>query len=197
MKKTPETFSPRRFDPVASTFKHIITLNTPKGIKPLIGYSKALIGREGSDKTVVLEREILRLVNAGYLFGVTKKYGDPTVSMEFFLNGSYNGTPDESIFTLYPDEYIFSKNSDFVEDVRLNTFLKRLYTQIKEGTLVTKSLQHKPQDFTTDQLFDVSKRRFKNDQELLTWMHARIREGHPRGQVFDFYTKYCEKYFKI
>ncbi len=183
-----------RFDSVNSTFKHIITMQTPKGPLPITGYSKGLLGVESTDKIVLLERQIIRFVNSGYLFGTHKKYGSTTISMEYFLNGNYLGIPDEPIFTLYPDEYVFSKNQDFVSDVRLNTFLKRLYTQIKDGILVTKSLSHRPHNATQEELFDHTKKRFKNEQDLYQWMQERIREGHASGIVFDYYVKYREKW---
>lgn len=183
-----------RFDQVASTFKHIITLDTrKKGIMELQGYSKGLVGIEGPDKTIVLEREILRLVNAGYLFGKTKKYGDKTVKMDFFLNGQYTGITDELIFSLYPDEYIFASNQDYVQNIRLNTFFKRLYSQVKEGKLVTKSLMHKPTSSTVDELFDVTKYNFKTEPELYAWIEDRRRDGHPDGRVWQFYIEYRKK----
>lgn len=185
-----------RFDPVNSTFKHVITMKTLKGELALTGYSKGLLGVESTDKIVLLERQILRFVNQGYLFGKHKKYQSETISIEYFLNGTYQGIPDEPLFTLYPDEYVFAKNSDYLEDVRLHTFLKRLYSQIKSNQVVTKSLSHKPALTTQAELFDFTKKRFKNEKDLLDWMQERIREGHARGIAFDYYIKYTAKWFE-
>jgi len=113
-----------------------------------------------------------------------------------FLSGNYTGEPDELIFTMYPEHYVFENNSDYAMDVRLNTFMKRLYEQAKAGVFVTKSLKHKPVMVKEQDLFDYSRKRFKTDTELLDWMQERVREGHASGRVFDFYVKYTEKWLK-
>lgn len=184
-----------RFDPVRSTYKHIIYMNTNEGVKPLVGYSKSLTEVEAFDKIVLLEKQLLRFIKIGYLFGRHQKYNTTTNRIEYYLNGTYQGVPDEAIFTLYPDEYVFSNNQDFIENVRLNTFLTRLYEQSRTGEFITKSLYHKPENRTADDLFNEAKKRFDKEPQLHAWIQERIREGHPRGIVFDYYVKYCAKWF--
>jgi hypothetical protein len=182
-------------DPANSTFKHIFLMRNPDGRELLMpGYSKPLGGKETTDKVVALTRELYRLVcDNGYVFGKHKKYQSTTVYMEVYLNGSYTGIPDELLFTLYPDEYVFEKN-EFVSDPRLQTFLSRLYNQAKEGKFEKILLNHKAKFGTASELFDISKKRFKHEQELYDWMQKRIREGHAQGEVLNFYLKYREKW---
>jgi len=188
MEKNKKWIGAGRFDSSESHYKHKILLDNRI---ELVGYSKSLLGREGIDKIVVLERMILRLVNNGYVFGKTKAYGNKTVRLEYFLDGKFSGEPDELIVTLYPDKYVFEKNETYTNDIRLNTFLKRLYEQAKEGIIVTKSLIHKPK-VSVD--FDINKLRFKNEPELYKWMQLKIKEGNPVGLVTNFYLKYREKH---
>jgi hypothetical protein len=180
-----------RFDSINSTYKHKIFLDskTKKEIIVITGYSKGLLGVESYDKTVMLEKQILRFVKEGYLFGVTKKYGDKTLCIEYYLNGNYYGNPDELILTLYPQEYVFGKNQTYIEDVRLNTFLKRLYSQSRNGEIVTKSLSHISEFKTIDKLFDVSQPRFKNEMALQEWCDVRRKEGHAPGLVYNYYLE--------
>lgn len=195
-----------RFDRTNSMFKHIITIysQSKQAEIDIPGYSKGLLNKEMYDKIACLEGEIGRFVDGGYLFGLTtainkstgQPYLDRTIKMEFHLNGNYTGQPDELLFTLYPDRYEFANNQDFVTDIRLNTFLKRLYDQAKQGKFVTKSLYHKPIQVKEKDLFDATKKRFKNDAELLDWMQARIREGHSSGIVFDYYVKYSARWMQ-
>lgn len=180
-----------RFDSINSTYRHKIFLSNGR---ELTGYSKSLLTREATDKTVLLEKAIVRLVNKGYLFGKTQKYGDTTFRIEFYLNGQYTGTPDELIFILMPDTYIFGNNEDFVTNIRLNTFFKRLYEQVKKGELVTKSLCHKSGNFTEENLFDVTKKRFLTEPALYTFMQNMIKDGHAFGLVMNFYNNYKKRW---
>lgn len=176
-----------RFDSINSTYKHKITLDNNY---ELVGYSKSLLSREAPDKIVLLEKMILRLIKGGYLFGKTKSHGNKTLSIEYFLNGNYQGVPDEKIITLKPDLFIIH-NDEYLEDIRLNTFFNRIYTQAKQGNIITKSVVHKSKE---DKSFDLTKRRFKNEPELYNFMQLKLREGYPFGEVMNFYHKYKEKF---
>jgi len=184
-------------DPANSTFKHIFLMRNPNGREiDIVGYSKPLLAKEATDKIAALQNELYRLItNQGYIFGLHKKYQSKTLQTEIFLNGTYTGLPDEKIVTLYPDEYVFETNSEYVTDPRLNSFLKKLYTQAKEGKFVKSALMSKPKFSKADELFDLSKKRFATEPELYDWMQKRIREGHAHGEVKNFYFKYREKYF--
>lgn len=182
-------------DPANSTFKHIFLLRNPDGTELLMpGYSKPLLHKEMTDKIAALQGELCRLIcDNGYVFGKHKKYQSTTIYMEVYLNGSYTGIPDELIFTLYPDEYVFEKH-ELALDERLNAFLSRLYKQAKEGKFEKRLLMNKPKYNSSAENFDISKKRFKTEQELYEWMQKRQREGHAKGEVLDFYLKYREKW---
>lgn len=194
-----------RFDRNNSTFKHLITIHSKikNALVEIPGYSKPLLNKEMFDKIVMLEGEIERLVGRGYLFGLTKAinpqtklpYADKTIKMQFYLCGNYTGEPDELLFTLYPDRYIFEENQDYIQDVRFHTFLKRLYEQAKTGVLITKSLKHKKENGTEKAIFDLTKKRHHDETELYAWCQERVREGHASGLVFQYYGNYADKYF--
>ena len=178
-----------RFDNVRSTFMHRIYLDNGKNY--MQGYTKGLFSLTHPDKIIELEKAISRLVKNGYIFGSTKGYGHRTIKFEVYLYGNYNGVPDELILTLYPTEYVFEKNMEFTNDVRLNQFLSRLYTQAKEGIFDPSKLIHKKVNTNQN---DWNKLRFKTEPDLYTFMQTKIKEGHPVGLVTDFYLKYREKH---
>lgn len=184
-------------DPINSYFKHIAWMNSrKKGVISLTGYSKPFLGKEGHDKVRVLERELIRLIGNGYIFGKHKKYGDPTICMEIFVNG-YMGAPDEKIVTLYPDRYELAAHQEWIENIRFIGFLKRLYGMIKQGSLDLSKLLHKGSFTNADDLFDITKHRFTKPQELYDFCDQCRREGHEPSQVYHFMLKYSqEKPFK-
>lgn len=180
-------------DPVNAYFKTITWINSQrKGIISMPGYSKPLLGIESPDKTIVLERMLIRLINNGYIFGKSKKYGDPTICMEIFINGNFRGDPDEKICTLYPTHWQMGKNQEWIENFRFTGFLKRLYAQVKDGQMDLTQLLHKGNPKTIDQLLDPTKKRFNTHEELYEFVEKSIREGINRKHVYAFLTKYQE-----
>lgn len=168
-----------RFDPINSSFKHRIHLQNGK---ELTGYSKSLLFPETPDKTVLLERVIVRLINNGYLQPDRTKY------IEFFLNTPLLPT-EQRVITLFPDRYIIGDVQQYIQDHRLYTFITRMYDQIRKGEIVTKSLQHKA-TVTASNLFDTSRKRFNTEEELHGFVVKQLQSGHPNGQVLNFYHKY-------
>ncbi len=172
-----------KFDSINSTYKHEIILLNGKG---LTGYSKGLLQNEPHDKTVLLEKVILRLINNGYLDG--KK----TKRIDFFLKSFLNNN-DDLILSLEPLSYIVT-NEDYILNARLNAFLKRLYMQLRQGKIVTKDLADKRIIVNEEEIFDLSKPRFKDTIELYEWGIKRVSEGFPHGRVKLYIYKYQEVY---
>lgn len=173
-----------RWDSVNSTYKHEIHLENGK---KLVGYSKGLLQPEMQDKTVLLERVILRLVKSGYL-NVGR-----VVKIEFFLK-SFLESSSELILVLYPGEYTLGNNETIITDQRLLTFITRLYAQLDTKTIVTKSLSHKPVNVPEETLYSLQYKRFKTFPELHVFVQKQIQRGDPKGLVMDFYYKYSQKY---
>jgi hypothetical protein len=177
-----------RFDPVNSFYKHKIELVNGRD---LTGYSKGLLQNEMPDKIVLLERVILRLYKNGYL-----AY-NKTARICFYLNETITSSSQELILILYPNKYEMGENRDFKNDLRLGTFLSRLYDQIKNGTIITKSLSHKPTSAKEKDLFDIRKHSFTNEMELHKYCLQRTRDGHADDLVLNFYSAYKEKLDRI
>jgi hypothetical protein len=173
-----------RFDPINSTYKHKIELVNGRD---LTGYSKGLLQNEMVDKIVLLERVILRLYHNGYL-----NY-NKTAQINFYLNETLTASSQELILILRPNSYEFGVNRDYINDLRLGTFLSRMYEQIKHGVIVTKSLSHKSGNPKEQYLFDVRKTQFNNEMELHKYILARAREGWPDDVVTNFFVKAKEK----
>lgn len=179
-----------RFDSSNSQFMHRIYLDNGKPF--LQGYSKGLFTSECVDKIILIERMIKRfIINNGYVFGLTKNYGHKTLKFELYIRGSHEGIPDELILTLYPENYVFEKNIEYITDVRLNQFLQRLYEQAKSGNFDPLKLIHKK---IVPNANDWERMRFKTEPDLYKWMQLKIKEGNPVGLVTNFYLKYREKH---
>ena len=174
-----------RFDSVNSYYQHKINLCNGK---QLTGYSKGLLTKEMHDKTVLLERIIIRLYNNGYF--------EPTrvQSIQFFLNNNFES--NELILILRSKNYSFGNNLEIVKNPRLYTFLTRLYAQINAGNIITKSLSHKPGIALESKIMDVSKKFLKDDVELHKYLLKLRNEGIEEGNIYNFYFKYRSKWFE-
>jgi hypothetical protein len=174
-----------RFDPLNSTYKHEIYLTNGK---LLTGYSKGLFHSEPADKTILLERVIVRLIRNGYLAPIR------TNRIDFFLN-NYLGGNDVLVVSLYPYHYSLGEHKEVIADPRTFQFLKKLYDAINKGELITKDLQHKPVLSNEEIIFDIRKKRFQNDQELHEYIQKQLKNGCEEGTVMNFYYKYRLKWF--
>ena len=174
-----------RFDSVNSTYQHKINLCNGK---QLTGYSKGLLSKEMSDKTVLLERVILRLYNNSYLLP------NRVQSIEFFLNNQFES--NELILILRPHNYSFGQNLDYIKNQRLFDFLIRLYEQLRSGVIITKSLGHKPVIKPIDIILDPSIKSHKNETELHSFLMIARREGIEEGQIYNYYFNYRKKWFE-
>jgi hypothetical protein len=174
-----------RFDSVNSTYQHKINLCNGK---QLTGYSKGLLSKEMSDKTVLLERVILRLYNNSYLVP------NRVQSIEFFLNNQFES--NELILILRPHNYSFANNIEYAKDERLYTFLQRLYEQLRSGIIITKSLGHKPVIKQIDTILNPSKKVHETEQELHEFLMKCRKEGIEEGQIFNYYFNYRSKWFE-
>lgn len=172
-----------RFDAINSTYKNIIYLCN--GVE-LTGYSKGLLWSECQDKTVLLERWLIRLVKLGYL--------EPhrTIKMDFYYN--HQMSAPELILSLNPANFSYGNNEKIVTDVRLFTFLNRLYEQIRQNNIVTKSLQHKAQLISENDLYSTAYKRFKSEKELIVFVQKMIASGENAEKVMNFYREYKDKY---
>jgi hypothetical protein len=173
-----------RFDSVNSTFKHVIHLQN--GYQ-LVGYSKGLLTAEASDKVVLLERIIIRLYNNDY-FNPTR-----TKCIEYFLNDPLS-KEKQHVITLYPDRYDIGKIERYTTDIRLKTFLERFYTQIRNGVIITKSLQHKVQSNNTG-MYDYKAKKFRDKESLHDFIIKEIQRGIESSQVMHYYTQYVNYHF--
>jgi hypothetical protein len=176
-----------QFDPIGSTYRHEIHL---KNGKKLIGYSKGKTVNEMADKTVLIQRVILRLLKNGYL------YPNRTSRIEFYRNSNLEGEK-ELLLILEPLNYSFGSNQRFILNERINAFLKKMYMQIKSGNLDYASLKQKPLSISESDLFDISKERFKTEPELLEWILQKKKEGFQDGMVMNYFFKYRQKYFSL
>jgi hypothetical protein len=193
--KKKEWVSAGRFDTIKSTYMHRIFVGGINGTREFVGYSKAFIGVETPDKIVLLERLILRLIHNGYLFGLHKKYGNPTIKIEIYLNGNYTGVQNELLIVLYPDNYVYANNLDFNSNQMFYAFVNELYKQAKTGSLDTSKLIHKSPPAPSEAVtFDYTKKRFTTEQQLYDFMHLQLKAGHPMGIVMDFHLKYRQKW---
>lgn len=173
-----------QFDSVNSTYKHRIHLSNGK---ELVGYSKGLYVSEPADKTVLLERVIVRLVNNGYLnIGRVDR-------IEFFYNKFLQGN-DELILTLYPAMYGLGKNERIITDFRLAGFLRKLYEQLGQGKEALKANIHKPVISTEEDLLDTRKKRFPTEEKLHQYIITLLNRGMESAAVANFYRVYKEKH---
>lgn len=172
-----------KFDSINSTYKHEIIL---KNGKTLTGYSKGLLQNEMLDKTVLLEKVILRLINNGYLDG------QKTIRIDFYLK-SFLANNDDLILSIEPISYVVT-NDNYILNERLNSFLKRLYQQLRQGKIVTKDLADKRNIKNEEEVFDLSKKRFNDEHELLEYAIKRVKEGYPEGNVKRYFYKYKQQY---
>lgn len=170
-----------QFDPINSTYRsEILLLNGHR----LDGYSKSKLYPEPQDKTVMLEKWILRLYKKGYF--------DKMHRIDFY-HKSFSGQ-DELVFTLYPREYTMQSHTKHVLDKRLIQFLTTLYIQVNKGELDISVLTHKAKRQNEQEIFSLDYKRFKTEQELLEFILKRKDEGHPDGLVMGFFHKYKQRY---
>jgi hypothetical protein len=172
-----------RFDSINSTYKHEIIL---KNEKILSGYSKGLLQNETPDKTVLLQKVILRLINNGYL------KADRTLRIDFYLK-SFLAGGDELILSLEPLSYVVI-GDQFLMNERLNSFLKRLYMNLRQGKVVTKDLADKRKVIFEDDIFNLKKKIFDNENDLREYCIKKIKEGHEEQRAKHYFYSYKDKY---
>lgn len=172
-----------KFDPINSTYKHEIYL---KNGKVLTGYSKGMLQNEMIDKTVLLEKVILRLVNNGYL------QKERTERIDFYKKEFLQ--TDEIILSLEPHSYVVTHDK-YILDQRLNTFLKRLYESLKSGQIITKDLVDKRSVYKEEDIFKMQSGRFANIDSLKEYCFKLIQSGIVEGHVRTFFYKYSQQYF--
>jgi hypothetical protein len=192
-----EWISKGKFDSTNSTFFHKIKLQNAE--PPLKGYNKPLIGGERFDKIVELEKFIFRIVvNNGYLFSSNKKHNLPTLYIEYYFNGKYYGTPDEWIFTLYPDKFIFGNNKEINESKRFYQFLQRLYEGNNNAVFDPAKIIHKPIAISEADLFDYTRKKpnIQNDRQLLDFYHVHRQAGKvEESMLYNFVVQYRNYHF--
>lgn len=172
-----------KFDSINSTYKHEIIL---KNGTVLTGYSKGLLQNEMPDKTILLQKVILRLINKGYL--------DPrkTIRIDFYLK-SFLQNNDDLILSLEPLSYALI-GDQFIMNEKLNAFFKRLYMDLRQGKIVTKDLADKRNVIFEEDIFQLRSKRFDNEDQLREFCIKKIKEGHAEGIVRNFYRKYLAKF---
>lgn len=172
-----------KFDSINSTYKHEIIL---KNGKTLTGYSKGLLQNEMPDKIVLLQKVILRLINNGYLDG------QRTTRIDFYLK-SFLANNDDLILSLDPISYTVTSDQ-FLLNERLTAFLKRLYSDLRQGKIITKDLADKRNVRNEDEIFNLRSKRFQNVDELTEFCIKKVKEGHAEGTVKGFFYKYKGKF---
>jgi hypothetical protein len=115
--------------------------------------------------------------------------------IDFYLK-AFTGQ-DELIFTLYPYEYRMQSNTKFTLDQRLIQFLTKMYNEINKGSTEFAMIVHKGKRNTEEEIFSLSYKRFKTEQELLEFILKKKEEGHPDGLVMGFFHKYKQRYLVV
>lgn len=173
-----------RFDSINSTYKHEIFL---KNGKILTGYSKGLLQTEMADKTVLLEKVIIRLINNGYLDG------SKVSRIDFYLKSFLNNN-DNLILSLEPLSYVVT-DEKYILNERLNSFLKKLYMQLRTGKIITQDIIHKRNLIFEQDIFSLKSKRFNDIDTLTDFCIKKVKDGYEESQVKLFFYKYKSKFF--
>jgi hypothetical protein len=174
-----------QFDPHNSTYMHKIILTNGK---TLTGYSKGKMVAEMHDKTICLEKVILRLHKSGYFNPSRVQY------IEFFYNKKFDNELDNLIVTLFPTFPEFNPESKLCFDTRFETFLNKFYKAIEENN-VNPLLSHKPQPYTEDKIFALVAGRFKKEIFLRSFcIQLKNNSRYELGQIENFYREYKRKF---
>lgn len=173
-----------KWDSVNSTYKwHIHLANG----KILTGYSKGLNVPEIIDKDTLLQKNIVRLFNNGYLNPKNMYQRKRTEKIDFFMNQEFADNP---FLTLYQTTY---ESIDYQNDNTIS-FLERFYTMIESGKEVRNLVKTARKDFIPPD--DLSRPRFSTPQRLQNFCNEMVRKGvWNKGRAKAFFHAYKEKFF--
>ena len=166
-----------KWDPINSTYKHIIKL---KNGKELPGYSKGRGVPEMQDKDTLIQKVIIRLFKNGYLNDLSANTWRETNSIVFYMNDPIY---PEKIATLYHDKYVLEPEQ--IDNTTLISFLNRFYASKLSGK-ESKNLVKEPRKSS----YLDEKREFKCEDSLQNYVEKKLMEGRVARQiVVNFYRR--------